>query len=372
MELYIHIPYCVRKCNYCDFLSFPTGECNIENQTAKYIDALCKEIEASAELYSDREITSVFIGGGTPSLLPVTQMRRVLTSLGRWHIAENAEFTVECNPGTVSEEKLRTYREFGVNRLSFGLQSVNDDELKQLGRIHTFEAFKDSYRMARECGFGNINIDLISAIPGQNTSSWEKTLRTVAELKPEHISAYSLIIEEGTPFFEQKDKLKLPDEDTERAIYAMTSDILCEYGFHRYEISNYARDGRECRHNLGYWTGEEYLGLGLGASSYVDNMRYKNTDDVKIYADEGNTIREDVEILERQDLISEFIILHLRLSTGFERQEFVSRFGTDIDEMYGNTIKKYCKLGFMADTEGRIRLTDKGFDISNTIMAEFI
>lgn len=389
MELYVHIPYCVKKCNYCDFLSFPVGsadgDCTEYKKISRYVDALCKEIEGYAAKYRGRTIDSVFIGGGTPSVLAPDLMRRILQSIGQWNLSPNAEFSIECNPGTVTEEKFTLYKEYGVNRLSFGLQSVNDSELKELGRIHTYEDFIKSYNMARRAGFDNINIDLISAIPGQSVASWEKTLRTAAELNPEHISAYSLIVEEGTPFFElygdeagdREGITPLPDEDSEREIYALTDKVLSEYGFHRYEISNYATDGRECRHNLGYWTGEEYLGFGLGASSYVDGMRYKNTDDINLYtADSCNMtddrLHEETEVLTDDDLIAEYIILRLRLVRGFDMSEFAERFGTDIHEMYGDVIAKYTGLKLLEEADGYLRLTPKGFDVSNTVMAEFI
>lgn len=351
---------------------------------AKYVEALCTEIREYAKKYRDRTVTSVFFGGGTPSILPVELTGRIFEALRDWSIDSEAEITVECNPGTVTKEKLMLYRTNGVNRLSFGLQSVNNDELAALGRIHTFEDFITSYEMAKDVGFNNINIDLISAIPGQSAASWEKTLRTVAELNPEHISAYSLIIEEGTPFYElysegackgrnaKRGVLPLPDEDTEREIYSLTDRVLREYGYHRYEISNYSKEKLECRHNLGYWMGEEYLGCGLGASSYVDNMRYKNTDDIAEYLAPETDIHKEIEVLNKQDLISEYIILHLRLVKGLSCREFKTKFGADIHELYGNVLEKYVKAGLLLEKDGYVMLTEKGFDLSNIVMAEFV
>ena len=273
LELYIHIPFCVQKCAYCDFLSAPANDA----AKAEYVDALKKEIQRYREVASSYQVSSVFVGGGTPSILSCEQMGEIFKMLRQvFTIDRDAEITIEANPGTVTEEKLEGWKQAGINRISFGLQSVNNEELKMLGRIHTYEEFRESYDMARQAGFDNINIDLISAIPGQTVKSWEHTLRTVAELHPEHISAYSLIIEEGTRFYQwygkgQTDQEKyppLPDEDAERQMYERTEGILEEYGFHRYEISNYAREGKECRHNLGYWSRVEYLGIGLGASSF--------------------------------------------------------------------------------------------------------
>lgn len=392
MELYIHIPFCVTKCNYCDFLSFPIGRGDEESpcfdRISRYVDALCAEIEGYAKKYPERAVNTVFIGGGTPSLLAPSFMKRIFQSIGKWTLSPDVEFSIECNPGTVTKEKLNIYKQYGVNRLSFGLQSVNDQELSALGRIHTYDDFVSSYRLAREMGFSNINIDLISAIPGQTASSWTRTLETVLELRPEHISAYSLIIEEGTPFYDlysessertaqDSNVLRLPDEDTERRIYALTDQVLSKAGFHHYEISNYATKGCECRHNLGYWTGEEYLGLGLGASSYVDGTRYRNTDNMSVYTEDigdmlNEKLHEDIETLSPNNMISEYIILHLRLVKGFSKEEFKERFGHDVCDLYGDVIVKYIGLGLMEEADGFLRLTARGFDVSNIVMAEFL
>ena len=277
LELYIHIPFCVKKCDYCDFLSGPAGK----ERQREYFQALEREIAAVPD-FSDREITTVFIGGGTPSVPDPSLVGEMLDQIrNKFFVAPDAEITIEANPGTLYKEKLQIYLEHGINRLSLGLQSPQNRELKILGRIHTWEEFQESFFMARDAGFSNINIDLMSAIPEQTYADWEKNLRTVAGLSPEHISAYSLIIEEGTPFGERK--LKLPDEDTEYRMYENTAGILEEYGFHQYEISNYAKGGRECRHNKGYWQRIDYLGLGLGASSLLKHMRFSNTADMKEY-----------------------------------------------------------------------------------------
>lgn len=261
LELYIHIPFCIQKCRYCDFLSGPADDAS----KYRYTKALIREIESLPE---GREsiITTVFFGGGTPSVLPGEWTARILETLKkRFSFAADAEITTEANPGTVDKEKLRIWRESGINRISFGCQSSFHEELQMLGRIHTWEDFLESYALARESGFDNINIDLMSGLPGQKLKTWETTLHRAAELKPEHISAYSLIVEEGTPFASMN--LDLPDEDTERMMYSRTREILAGYGYGRYEISNYALQGRECRHNIGYWIRTPYIGLGLGASS---------------------------------------------------------------------------------------------------------
>ena len=255
LGIYIHIPFCARKCAYCDFLSAPATE----EVKVQYVKALKKEIEAFREMGQAYETVTVFFGGGTPSLLTGEQLVEILKEVNRCcPIRSGAEITVECNPGTLTEEKLKAYKRAGVSRLSMGLQSAQNEELKKLGRIHTWEEFLISYEMAREKGFGNINVDLMSALPGQRRKTWADTLEQVLKLSPEHISAYSLIIEEGTPFYERYSpggplSEELPDEDTERQMYYDTKEILERAGYERYEISNYAKPGYLCRHNLAYW-----------------------------------------------------------------------------------------------------------------------
>ena len=282
LELYIHIPFCVQKCAYCDFLSAPANDA----AKAEYVDALKKEIQRYREVASSYQVSSVFVGGGTPSILSCEQMGEIFKMLRQvFTIDRDAEITIEANPGTVTEEKLEGWKQAGINRISFGLQSVNNEELKMLGRIHTYEEFRESYDMARQAGFDNINIDLISAIPGQTVKSWEHTLRTVAELHPEHISAYSLIIEEGTRFYQwygkgQTDQEKyppLPDEDAERQMYERTEGILEEYGFHRYEISNYARDYEGMV--IGYTASGEDVDVNVCKTKHLTNTRASGSDD---------------------------------------------------------------------------------------------
>ena len=370
LELYIHIPFCVQKCAYCDFLSAPANDA----AKAEYVDALKKEIQRYREVASSYQVSSVFVGGGTPSILSCEQMGEIFKMLRQvFTIDRDAEITIEANPGTVTEEKLEGWKQAGINRISFGLQSVNNEELKMLGRIHTYEEFRESYDMARQAGFDNINIDLISAIPGQTVKSWEHTLRTVAELHPEHISAYSLIIEEGTPFGERK--LKLPDEDTEYRMYENTAGILEEYGFHQYEISNYAKGGRECCHNKGYWQRIDYLGLGLGASSLLDHMRFSNTADMKEYI--GNSafpdkIRQNMESLTEADEMAEFMFLGLRMTEGVSMKEFAEYFGKNMENVYGEVLKKHLEIGMLEQKGDRIYLSRKGIHVSNGVMADFL
>lgn len=381
LELYIHIPFCVRKCAYCDFLSGPADSETID----RYVGALMKEIRACRRLGEAYRVVTVFLGGGTPSVLSGRQMEALFRTLREvFEIDEQAEITVEANPGTVTREKLDAYRRAGINRLSFGLQSVNNEELKLLGRIHTFEEFLDSYRMAKECGFDNINVDLISAIPKQTLASWERTLKTVIALKPEHISAYSLIVEDGTPFAAlygegAPGKHDLPDEEEERLIYKMTKRWLGEAGYHRYEISNYAREGRECKHNLGYWERKNYLGIGLGASSLMENVRFCNTGSLETYiACSGNPeqIRTETEQLDAQEQREEFIFLGLRKMEGISERVFYECFGRTLNDCYGDNMDRLMREGllerYMRGSTAYVRLTERGIDISNYVFAELL
>ncbi len=369
LELYVHIPFCVRKCQYCDFLSGPSDE----ETKDRYIEALLKEIRA-AEHTEDYEIVSVFIGGGTPSALKAEAIASIMRTLQeKFFFCEDAEVTIEANPGTVDPEKLTIYRNVGINRLSLGLQSTDAEELKLLGRIHSYEEFLKSYEWAREAGFSNINIDLMFAIPGQTGEAWRQHLYQVAELNPEHISAYSLIIEEGTPFAEQN--LELPDEDTEYQMYEDTAEILERYGYRQYEISNYAKQGYMCRHNAGYWQRREYLGFGLGASSLYGGMRFSNTRRMQEYLKESRNpdqIRKDVTVLLRNERIEEFMFLGLRMTEGISEKKFEENFDVRLMDVYGNILQKYEETGFMEHIETKWRLTRKGIHVSNHILADFL
>ena len=369
MEIYIHIPFCIRKCDYCDFLSGPSGP----KEQADYVQALLREIQA-AEEGEGRSVSSIFIGGGTPSVLDERLLGDILREIrNRFKMKEDAEITIEVNPGTANIGKLQAYREMGINRLSIGLQSPEDRELKILGRIHNYGQFLETYQEARTVGFDNINIDLMSAIPDQTYEGWVKNLRTVAELEPEHISAYSLIVEEGTPFAARK--LNLPDEDTEYNMYEATAQILKEYGFEQYEISNYARKGRECRHNVGYWTRQDYLGFGLGASSLYGKERFANTADMKKYLENSRNpekIREKEPSLTREDEMAEFMFLGLRMTKGISKADFQRCFGCTIESVYGEVLEKYESMELLLEKDGRIFLSREGIHVSNSIMAEFL
>ena len=373
MELYLHMPFCVRKCAYCDFLSFPSGA----KTQRMYAKRLMEDIGVMGKRYGEIPVETIFIGGGTPSVpdsgLIVEIMEHVRHA---FHVADGAEISMEANPGTVTREKLTDYRKAGINRLSFGLQSANDRELKLLGRIHTWAEFLESFTLARECGFANLNIDLMSALPGQTCESWKETLSRVTDLDPEHISAYSLIIEEGTPFGErygsEEGRKLLPDEDSEREMYHETKRFLKDCGYERYEISNYAKPGRECRHNIGYWTGVPYLGLGLGASSYLDGCRFTVNPDMKQYLEEKPGMFADIEKLTKKDMEEEFFYVGLRMTAGVSLSEFERRFRIAAKEVYPGLMETFVKEKAARFEGDRFVLTDYGLDVSNYIMAQFL
>lgn len=387
LELYLHIPFCMRKCRYCDFLSAPAEEAVRE----RYVQALIREIGAVPEADRPYRVETIFFGGGTPSILTGEQIGRVMEALRRRFLLDpDAEISLEANPGTLDPEKLEACRAAGINRLSLGLQSADDRELKRLGRLHDYGTFRETYRMAREAGFDNINVDLMSSLPGQLEESWERSLRLAAELGPEHLSAYSLIIEEGTPFYEEygEDELRreagekpvfLPSEEQERRMYQRTKEVLREYGYERYEISNYAKPGRACRHNEGYWTGVEYLGLGLGASSYIEETRFSNRRDLEGYleicgAEDGPAVerlREEICRLTRTEREEEFFFLGLRRMAGVRRSDYRARFGEDWGK-YRDPMTRLIRQGFLKETPEGIALTEAGIDVSNAVFAELL
>lgn len=442
LGIYVHIPFCVKKCLYCDFLS---AKANPQEQR-EYIEALLKEIEFYALDDSDfsdgYQTSTVFFGGGTPSILKPEYIGEILKAVeDRFGMSEDAEITIECNPGTVTKDKLKAWKDAGINRISIGLQSADDNELKSLGRIHDYSTFLETYRLAREAGFNNINIDLMSAIPGQTVESYRKTLENVLTLKPEHISSYSLIVEEDTPFYDiyGEDKVAmagvnekgevvhggsaalwpdLPEEDDERTMYYLTDELLSASGYHRYEISNYSLDGYECRHNKSYWDGTDYIGFGLGASSYIKGIRYSNTEDwykyigacngkgnaqnQPYYAGAGDYLGEDeefeeeievarklsseefgalllaekyheaIQLVSQNEQMEEFMYLGLRMMQGVSREDFKKRFHIDIDDVYGNAIDRLVNEKLLCKEEDRIKLTALGIDVSNRVLANFL
>lgn len=385
MELYIHIPFCIRKCAYCDFLSGPASK----EQQERYVKALCREIRLAGAWHRDQtkprvtEVTSVFIGGGTPSAIEGQWIADILKEVRTaFSLTTDAEITMEANPGTLTRDKLQKYLAAGVNRLSLGLQSTDNRELAMLGRIHTWEEFQENYQEARKVGFTNINIDLMSALPGQKVASWKETLQRVIACNPEHISAYSLIIEEDTPFFAQYGAHPelLPDEDSDREMYHLTKTLLGEAGYERYEISNYGKPGYACRHNVGYWKRIPYLGLGLGASSLYEERRFHNTSDLECYIrslTENESlswlqIREDEETLSVKDQMEEFMFLGLRLTEGVSDSDFQQAFGTSLESIYGPQLASLLERGLLKKTETGYRLTDFGVDVSNQVFVEFL
>ena len=377
LELYIHIPFCVKKCSYCDFLSAPATE-----QTKEaYMAALFAEIGGRAKDYKDRIVTSVFIGGGTPSLLSADTIRQLMEHIREgFSLASDVEITMEVNPGTVTAEKLTAFYAAGINRLSIGMQSAQEQELKILGRIHDFDGFCQVYREAVEAGFTNINVDVMSGLPGQTLASYKDTLEKVLRLEPmpQHISAYSLIVEEGTPFAAMADRgeLPLPEEDTERAMYEETIEVLAGYGFHRYEISNYALDGYECRHNVGYWIRRDYLGFGIGAASLIGNVRFQNGRDLNAYLAHPLACREEEQSLTTQEQMEENMFLGLRLIRGVSYPEFARCYGQTLEEVYGEVISRNVADGLLTvredETGRRLVLTGRGLDVSNYVMAQFL
>lgn len=401
IELYFHIPFCVRKCSYCDFLSAPGDEAT----KRAYMRALTREAEERAPEYRDRQVVSVFIGGGTPSVVEAGQLTGILEAVGgHYRLAEDAEVTVEVNPGTVDRDKLDCYREAGINRLSIGLQSADDGELAALGRIHTWGQFLDTYASAVAAGFDNINVDVMSALPGQTLDSYRATLQRILELRPRpaHISAYSLILEEGTALWEQirereegegtlppgesaaggvtlwpggslaDDTLFLPDEDTDREMYVLTKEMLAQAGYERYEISNYARQGRECRHNCGYWRRRDYVGFGIGAASLVNNVRFSNGRDLGAYLAHPLDCREGVQILSTREQMEEFMFLGLRMTSGVSGEEFAACFGESMESIYGDVIERNLQDGLLGWRERRLALTERGLDLANYVMAQFL
>ncbi len=402
LELYLHIAFCMKKCRYCDFLSAPASE-----QTQReYVEALLREITFWGQCSAEYEVDTIYIGGGTPSWLREEYMTAIMEQLrSNFRIYPQAEITIECNPGTVTERKFLAYKEAGINRISIGLQSANEEELKLLGRVHTFEQFLKTYELARNTGFTNVNVDLMSSLPGQNPKSYANTLQQVIRLKPEHISAYSLIIEKGTPFYEMYkfDAVKqqagmqtefLPTEDEEYEIGKLTEVVLKKSGYRRYEISNYSKPGYECRHNIGYWKRAEYLGMGLGAASLLGNIRYANITDLYDYMEKtksigwqdfsctlrtgatelvrGINLHASADVVERTGQMEEFMFLGFRMLDGISREEFEQAFGVSVESVYGNELQMLAAEKLIEKRGGRIYLTERGMDLNNFVVQQFM
>lgn len=373
ISLYIHIPFCAQKCLYCDFPSFARKD----HLRKAYIEALNKEIISLREKYNNLEINTIFIGGGTPSVLEADELECLLKEVAKLNMAKDIEYSMECNPGNLTEEKLEVMKNYGVNRISMGLQAKQDNLLKGLGRIHNYKTFKENFLLAKKVGFNNINVDLMFGLPNQRLNEWEETLREIISLEPAHISAYSLIIEEGTAFYNlyENDKLKLPTEEEERKMYHLAKKILEENGFNQYEISNYAKEGKECRHNLAYWNMDNWIGVGSAAASYINGKRIKNISSVEEYINSINEKGEAVEEIinnSKNDNMEEFMFMGLRKINGIDENEFKKRFSMNINDVYGEILNKYIDEGLLIRESGRIFLSEKGIEISNVIMADFL
>ena len=369
------MPFCVSKCGYCDFCSHPPKN----GETERYLNALLLNMQDFAVSAKDFSVDTVFIGGGTPTLLSKKQIKDIIDCLYTYfNIEKGAEITIEANPGTVDKKTLRSFVSMGINRISFGLQSADNGELRALGRIHTAEEFVESFKAARAAGFKNINIDLMYGIPNQTKESFEKTLDFAKSLSPEHISVYGLKIEEGTPFYERQNTLALPDEESEYRMYRAAHTSLCAAGYDHYEISNYSRRGFEAKHNLRYWKNEKYPGFGVSAHSYFGGQRYAYTDDIEAYMLEMEHPRDmacvlsectDIDVFTKE---TEYVMLRLRLFYGVNLAEYRSEFGEDFMRKYGERLKKYIDGGFVKADSQRCAFTVKGMYVSNYILSEIL
>lgn len=387
LSIYVHVPFCVRKCAYCDFLSFE-GKMDMQGP---YIGALNRELQILEEKYntkiaSECEVRTVYFGGGTPTSIKPSYICDFLNKIKeKFKVADDAEITLEANPGTIDSEKLKLYREAGFNRLSMGLQSADNAELNFLSRIHTFEEFKENYNEACEVGFENINVDLMTALPYQDTHTLNKTVDEILMLpkRPTHISSYSLIVEKGTPFYDKYGEIDengrytgpeggfVPTGEKERELYYLVRNRLVSEGYIQYEISNFAYEGFESRHNSAYWTGQDYIGVGLGASSYIKNVRYKNETDLQKYIEEQSGFEEKI-IIDKKAQMEEFMFLGLRMLGGVSEYEFRSKFSEDIRNVYGNAIDKLVNEGMLIYEDRRYFLSDMGVDYGNYCFSQFI
>lgn len=375
LGLYIHVPFCAQKCNYCDFNSYKIEE---KNQKTDYLISIRKEMELYKEEFKNKEFTSVFLGGGTPSILTPEELTTLMENIySNFNIGKDAEITMECNPGTLDKAKLKAIKSLGINRLSMGLQVTQDHHLKYIGRIHTYEQFEKNYKDAIEVGINNINVDLMYSLPNQSFDEWKETLNKIINLNPSHISAYSLILEEGTKFYDMylNKEFELNDEEVDINIYNYTIDTLYKNGYHQYEISNYSKEGYECKHNIVYWQCDNYLGLGPGASGYINNYRYSNICDIKGYnkcLEYDKRPIEEKNILSKKDEMEEFIFMGLRMNKGINLDEFYKRFNIDFKHRYNNILDKLKNLNLIIEQNNNIILTQRGREISNTVFVEFI
>lgn len=374
LGIYIHIPFCKSKCSYCDFISFANKEKKVE----KYIECLKKEIKNKE--VDNCIVDTIYIGGGTPSFIESKYIKEILELVkSRFKIKEEAEITIEVNPGTVNEEKLKDYKETGINRISIGLQSTNNKILKQIGRIHTYEEFLNTYNLVRKVGFRNINVDLMLALPNQTLEELEESIEKVIKLNPEHISIYSLILEDGTKMEElvNNKKIQLPSDELERKMYWNIKNKLEQNGYTHYEISNFSKKGFESKHNMNCWNQKEYLGFGLAAHSYINNERFCNTNNIEEYIKniENNNIKSNIEICEIQneeEKKKEYMLLGLRKLEGVNIQEFKNKFVDNPIYLYRKELEKLVNEDLIEIDLNNIKLTNKGLDLANLVWKEFI
>ncbi len=362
LGVYIHIPFCIKKCNYCDFASFPL------NDHSEYFKMLKKEILMYSDILKTKKIDTVFIGGGTPTVADYKYIGEILSLI---NLDKECEVTIEANPKTLTKEKLSAYKDYGINRISIGMQSANDNELKILGRIHNHYDFLKSYEMVTDCGFSNINVDTMFGIPYQTFDSFSHTMDEVKKLNPAHISSYSLIIEENTPFFTMD--LSYPDEDVERRMFESLDEILS--GYKRYEISNFSKPGYECKHNLKYWSMEDYLGFGLGAHSFFENKRWSNYSDLDSYIlslkmEKKPIFEENKE--DNKELYKDYIITGLRKINGIKTDDLKNKYGIDLIKEKDKLIKEYIDSGYMKFNNNTLSFTKKGISVSNHILSNLI
>lgn len=374
LSLYIHIPFCVSKCYYCDFSSFS----NMKGKIDKYIDSLIVELDLYKEELKDYCIKTIFIGGGTPTSIDPKHISRILKFISHnYKLRKDVEITIEGNPGTLNKKKLEVYKKSGINRFSLGLQSLNDNLLKSIGRIHSSEDFYNSYNLLRNMGIDNINVDLMFGLPNQSVKDVEDTLDKVIELGVEHISFYGLILEEGTPLHSMYDegKISFPSEDEEREMYHMGCKKLKKNGYMHYEISNFAFPDYECEHNLVYWNLMPYMGIGLSSHSCFKGKRFWNTEDISVYIDKLDKKSYPIvgeEIINKQTEISEFCILGIRKIEGIDKIEFKKRFKIEIENLYGDIINKHTIDALINNNDNYISLTDRGLDLSNIVEVDFL
>lgn len=374
LGLYIHVPFCAQKCYYCDFNSYKIKS----NEKEDYLINIEKEMKFYKEEFKDKYFDTVFFGGGTPSILKIDELRKLVNYMyENFNIKKDAEITIECNPGTINKEKLKAIKEMGINRLSIGLQATQNYHLKSIGRIHTYEEFEKNYYDAIDVGLTNINIDLMYALPNQKEEEWKETLDKIIKLNPSHISAYSLILEEGTKLYDmyENNEFDLLDEDTDIDMYEYTINTLKKHGYNQYEISNYAKQGKECKHNIIYWKCDNYLGLGPGASGYINDIRYSN---IKILNEYNNKINQNIKPIDEEnklndkDKIEEFIFMGLRMNEGINLEVFKERFKIDFYELYKDVLDKLLERELVKLDKFNLSLTQKGREISNSVFIEFI